>query len=75
MSGPIRPDRRTVAQLLAAARKDTDAASVFYLGTDESDFDGAVIVIKGREHTQYVVDTLVRQKLVTPGKSVEGGAS
>lgn len=71
----IRPDRRTVKQLLAAADKDTDAASVFYFGASQSDFDGAVIVLKGREHTQYVVDVLLRQNLLTRGKSVEGGAA
>jgi hypothetical protein len=70
----IRNDRRTTAQLLSAAAKDTDAASVFYTGTSAADYDGAIIVIKGREHAAYLIDVLVRQKLVTPGKPVEGAA-
>ena len=71
MGDPLRKDRRTTQQLLDAAAKDTDAASVFYVGSDDSNYDDAIIVIKGREHVRYLVDVLVRQKLVTPGKDVE----
>lgn len=66
--------RRTVPQLLAAAAKDTDAASVFYNGTGPADYDSAIIVIKGRENVDYVAAVLERQQLVTPGKPVEGEA-
>lgn len=65
-------DRRTVPQLLAAAAKDTDAASVFYNGTGPTDYDSAILVIKGRENVDYVVAMLARQNLVTPGKPVDG---
>lgn len=71
-------DRRTVPQLLAAAAKDSDAASVFYNGTGPADYDSAIIVVKGRENVDYVVAMLARQQLVTPGKPVEdtgGGAA
>lgn len=68
----LNKDRRTVPQLLAAAANDTDAASVFYTGTCDADFDGAIIVVKGREHAAYVVAMLERQRMVTPGKPVEG---
>jgi hypothetical protein len=67
-------DRRTVPQLLAAAAKDTDAASVFYNGSGPADYDSAILVIKGRENVDYVVAMLARQQLVTPGKPVEGNA-
>jgi hypothetical protein len=68
----LNKDRRTVPQLLAAAAKDTDAASVFYDGTGPADYDRAIVVIKGRENVEYVVAMLARQQLVTPGKPVEG---
>lgn len=71
----LRADRKTVGQLLNAARKDTDAASVFWLGTCSADSDDCIIVIKGREHSAYIIEVLQRQKLLTPGKDVEGGAS
>lgn len=68
----LNADRRTVPQLLAAAAKDTDAASVFYNGSGPTDYDSAILVIKGRENVDYVVAMLARQQLVTPGKPVEG---
>lgn len=71
----LRTDRKTVGQLLNAARKDTDAASVFWLGTCSADSDDCIIVIKGRENSAYLVELLQRQKLLTPGKDVEGGAA
>jgi hypothetical protein len=70
----LNKDRRTVPQLLAAAAKDTDAASVFYDGTGPADYDRAIVVIKGRENVEYVVTMLERQRLTTPGKPVEGSA-
>lgn len=70
----LNKDRRTVPQLLAAAAKDTDAASVFYDGTGPADYDSAIVVIKGRANVDYVVAMLARQQLVTPGKPVEGSA-
>ena len=68
----LRKDRRTVRQLMAAAAKDTDAASVFYNGSGPADYDSAIVVIKGRENVDYVVAMLARQQLFTPGKPVEG---
>lgn len=70
----LNPDRRTVPQLLAAASKDSDAASVFYNGSSPADYDSAIVVIKGRENVEYVVAMLARQQLVTHGKPVEGDA-
>jgi hypothetical protein len=70
----LNSERRTVPQLLAAAAKDTDAASVFYNGSGPTDYDSAIIVIKGRENVDYVVSLLTRQQLVTPGKPVVGDA-
>ena len=70
----LNKDRRTVPQLLAAAAKDTDAASIFYNGTGPADYDSAIIVIKGREAVDYVVAMLGRQNLTTPGKPVDGAA-
>jgi hypothetical protein len=64
-------NRLTTKQLLAAAAKDTDPASVFYNGTGPTDYDSAILVIKGRENVEYVVAMLTRQNLVTPGKPVE----
>ncbi len=71
----LRADRKTVGQLLNAARKDTDAASVFWLGTCSADSDNCIVVIKGRENCAYIIELLQRQKLLTPGKDVEGSAS
>jgi hypothetical protein len=65
------PNRRTVRQLLDASAKDTDAASVFWCGSSDKDSDDCIIVVKGRQHSDYIIDVLVRQKLVTPGKPVE----
>lgn len=70
----LRPDRQTVKQLLAAAHQDTDAASVFYNGTSEADTTEAIIVIKGRDEMRFVVDMLLRQKMLTRNKPVEGAA-
>jgi hypothetical protein len=67
----IKLERRTVQQLVDAAAKDTDAASVFYLGTNLADADDCIVVIKGREHSRYVVDMLQRQQMLTPAKPVE----
>lgn len=67
----LNKDRRTVPQLLAAAAKDTDAASVFYNGSGPADYDSAILVIKGRANVEYVVAMLARQQLVTPEKPVE----
>lgn len=63
--------RRTVPQLLAAAANDSDAASVFYNGSGPTDYDGAVVVLKGRENVEYVVAMLARQQLLTVDKPVE----
>lgn len=63
--------RRTVDQLLTAATKDTDAASVFWDGSCNADSDRAIIVIKGRAHCDYVIEMLQRQNLLTAGKDVE----
>ena len=68
------PNRRRVQQLLAAAAKDSDPASVFWCGSSDRDSADCIIVIKGRQHSDYVIDVLVRQKLLTPGKPVEGAA-
>lgn len=69
----IRRDRRTTAQLLAAAERDTDQVSMFGAGTCEADTDLCIMVVKGAENIAYVKAMLVRQGLLTEGKPVDGG--
>lgn len=64
--------RRTTAQLLAAAAKDTDAVSVFYDGTYAGDSEAAIFVVKGMQNVEYVAALCKRQGLLTEGKPVEG---
>lgn len=70
----IKAGRRTVAQLLASAERDTDPVSVYVNGTGPEDSERAVFVIKGREHIAYLTQLCFRQGLLTE-KSVEGGAA
>lgn len=67
----IDPKRRTTAQLLAAAARDSDACSMFADGTSMEDCERAVFVVKGHENVMYVHSLLVRQGLITDGKGVE----
>ena len=70
--GPIDPSRATTGQLLYAAAMDTDAVSVFIDGFRmDEDTEAAVLVVKGREHIDYILDLCRRQGLLTPGKPVE----
>ncbi len=66
----IRADRRTTAQLLSAAQRDTDPVSVFGDGTCPADTNCAIFVVKGREHIEYLTALLQRQGLLTAGKAV-----
>jgi hypothetical protein len=67
----IDPKRRTTAQLLAAAARDTDQVSVFNLGSDWHDTDRAILVVKGADNILYLCELAVRQGLLTDGKAVE----
>lgn len=69
----LREDRRTVAQLLAAAAKDTDAVSVFMDGTTVGDTDAAIFVVKGADRIAYLKALCERQGMLTD-KPVEGPA-
>ena len=71
----LKADRRTVDQLLAAAQRDTDAASVFMDGCGAEDSTTAIIVIKGNDHIAYLVSMLVRQGMLSEGKPVDGALS
>jgi len=68
------PSRLTTAQLFAAVERDTDPVSVFGDGTCQQDTDRAILVIKGADSISRVLALLVRQGLLTEGKSVEGDA-
>lgn len=72
-AGDIRADRRTVADLLLAADKDTDAVSVFAVGSTLADTDAAMFVVKGREAIEYLHALCTRQGLLTD-KTVTGQA-
>jgi len=65
-------DLRTVARLLARADRDSDAVSVFALGSSWTDTDRAIMVFKGSEAIAYVYGLLVRNCLVIEGKPVVG---
>lgn len=71
----LKANRRTVGQLLDAADRDTDAASVVIDGVGADAYDRAVIVVKGREHIDYLIALLQRQGLLTAGKPVDGGSA
>lgn len=60
-----RPNRRTVAQLIAAAAKDTDPVSVFMDGSSTADTTVAVLVVKGPKHIAYLRAVCQRQGLLT----------
>ena len=68
----LKPTRRTTAQLLAAAAKDTDAVSVFFDGTYAGDTEAAIFVVKGMQNVEYLAALCERQGLMTAGKPVEG---
>jgi len=67
----LKPTRRTTAQLLAAAAKDSDAVSVFYDGTYAGDTEAAIFVVKGMQNVEYLAALCERQGLMTAGKPVE----
>jgi hypothetical protein len=67
----LHPARRTTAQLLEAAERDTDKASVFMVGSSPADTDRAVFVIKGWDNIAYICGLLTRQGLLTEGKPVD----
>lgn len=69
-----KPTRRTTAQLLAAAAKDTDVVSVFYDGTYAGDSEAAIFVVKGMQNIRYLAALCRRQGLLTEGKPVEGAS-
>lgn len=69
----LRSDRRTVRQLLGAARKDTDAVSVFMDGCTVADTEVAIFVVKGPQRIAYLKALLERQGLLTD-KPVSGPA-
>jgi hypothetical protein len=69
-SRPIKANRLTTRQLLAAAEQDTDAVSMFGGGTCEADTDVAILVVKGAENIAYLRGILVRQGMLTEGKAV-----
>lgn len=68
----LKPDRRTVEDLLQAAAHDSDAVSVFYDGTKLGDSEAAILVVKGMEHVEYLTGLCERQGLLTAGKPVQG---
>jgi sulfur carrier protein ThiS len=68
-----REDRRTVAQLLDAAAKDTDPVSVFMDGTCVGDTEIAIFVVKGADRITYLEAVCERQGLLTD-KPVVGPA-
>lgn len=68
----LKPNRRTTAQLLAAAARDPDAVSVFYDGTYADDTETAIFVVKGRQNVQYLASLCERQGLMRAGMPVEG---
>lgn len=70
---PFRPSHATTRQLLERASKDTDPISVFVNGTDWSDADCAIFVVKGRDRARAVYAMFVRQDLITEGKPVVSG--
>lgn len=67
----IKSNRRTTAQLLTAAERDTDPVSVFACGADWHDTDRAIFVVKGNKNISYLLQLLERQALLTPGKAIE----
>lgn len=70
-TGVLRSDRRTVRQLLAAAKKDTDAVSVFLDGCTVADSEAAVFVVKGRVAIAYLRELCQRQGLLTDKRVTE----
>lgn len=69
----LRDDRKTVTQLLAAAKKDTDAVSVFMAGCTVADTEAAIFVVKGPDAIAYLRELCQRQGLLTD-KPVTGPA-
>jgi hypothetical protein len=67
--------RRTTEQLLAAARNDSDAVSVFHDGTGPCAGDTAIFVVKGLRNVVYLAAVCERQGLLTAGKPVENPKS
>lgn len=63
--------RRTVAQLIAAAQKDTDPVSVFMDGCNAGDTEAAIFVVKGPEQIAYLKAICERQGLLS-SKAVVG---
>lgn len=65
----------TIGKLIAKANRDTDAASVFILGNNLDDCQGALIIIKGNTETLQARLGLARDRLLTLGKPVESGVA
>lgn len=58
-----------VQQLVRAAERDTDAVSMFTAGDRP---DCSVVVLKGRDVVRCFREWAERNRLLTPGKDVEG---
>lgn len=72
-SSQFKLDRVEIAAataLLREAGNDTDRASFVVFGESLKAATGCVVVLKGREETVWLRDMLIRQKLLTPGKSI-----
>jgi thiamine biosynthesis lipoprotein ApbE len=65
------PSRRTVAQLIAAAQRDTDSVSIFMDGCTAGDTEAAIFVVKGPEEIAYLRAVCERQGLLS-SKTVVG---
>ena len=59
-----------VRKVLAYARQDSDAVSVFSDGTCDADTEEAVFVVRGHERVAYFKAMAERQGLLTAGKPV-----
>lgn len=65
----------TVPKLIARAADDGDRASCFVDGSDWSDAQGMIVVVKGEQAARAVYDLLVAHGFVTDGKGVSPGPS
>jgi hypothetical protein len=66
-------EKAKAIKLLDVCSKDTDAASLVVLGPDMEHSTGCVLVLKGRQETEWLRAMLIHQRLLTPHKEITPG--
>ncbi len=57
-------------KLLTNFERDTDKASVIFLGSNITNATGCILVLKGNKEAQWLRTALIAQGVLTPNKEI-----